>query len=104
MSIVFKPKFPEGFVLPEPPEPARSRTNNSPLSDEEMTRLILLRAMNIPFNAIGKLMKKANGTCCFMVRENELEDQIRQVQGRLIADIMNNKKTTSLSIKQGTQT
>ena len=89
MSLAFKPKFPEGFVQPESPEPVRSRTNNSPWSEEDMTRLIMLRAMRVPFHIIGKLLKKANGTCCFMVRENGLEAQILEIQEDLIKEVMN---------------
>jgi len=91
MSLIFKPKIPLDLILPVLIEPVRSRLNNSPWSDKDMTRLILLRAMNIPFGTIGKMLKKANGTCCFMVRENELEDQIKEIHERLIASIMDNK-------------
>tara|TARA_R110000868_G_scaffold61189_14_gene186089 strand:- start:1001 stop:1300 length:300 start_codon:yes stop_codon:yes gene_type:complete len=91
MSLVFKPKIRAALILPVPIEPPRSRLNNSPLSEEDMTRLIMLRAINIPFSTIGKLLKKANGTCCFMVRENELEGKIKELQERLIESIMDNK-------------
>ena len=88
MSIVFTPKIPLDLILPVLIEPVRSRLNNSPWSEEDMTRLIMLRAMNIPFGTIGKMLKKANGTCCFMVRENELEGKIKEIQESLIESIM----------------
>jgi len=91
VSILFKPKFSVDFI---PPAPTKSmiakkpKTDASPWSIDDLTRLVLLRAMNVSYKKIGKLLHRSPATCAWMVHDRMLGEEIKEIQGSLIEGIM----------------
>jgi hypothetical protein len=110
MSILFKPKIKDSYadLMPVPIEvPIVSRkkytegvvtksslakepkTDYNPWSPADIERLIQLRGVNISYNNIGKLLGRSPATCAWTVCDKLLRSEIKDVQKKLIEEIMN---------------
>ncbi len=90
MSIIFKPKIKDNYaglvaasVLAKKP-----RTNYNSISDADLHRIVCLRAMNVSYNNIAKLIRRSANTCAWHVHDKMLFIEINQLQQKLISEIM----------------
>ena len=90
MSIVFVPKIKDSYAN----VPARSvlakkpKTNYNSISERDLKRIVCLRAMNVSYNNIAKLIHRSANTCAWHVHDKMLFIEINQLQQKLINDIM----------------
>lgn len=90
MSIIFVPKIKDSYEN----VPARSvlakkpRTNYNSISERDLKRIVCLRAMNVSYNNIAKLIHRSANTCAWHVHDKMLFIEINQLQQKLINDIM----------------
>ena len=90
MSIIFVPKNKDSYAN----VPARSvlakkpRTNYNSISERDLKRIVCLRAMNVSYNNIAKLIHRSANTCAWHVHDKMLFIEINQLQQKLINDIM----------------
>jgi len=90
MSIVFVPKIKDSYAN----VPARSvlakkpKTNYNSISERDLKRIVCLRAMNVSYNNIAKLIHRSANTCAWHVHAKMLFIEINQIQQKLINDIM----------------
>jgi hypothetical protein len=89
MSIIFKPKIKESYNVPAKSVLAKQpRTNYNPITELDLLRIVKLRAMNVSYNNIAKLLHRSSNTCAWHVHEKMLMIAINQRQQKLINDIM----------------
>jgi hypothetical protein len=90
MSIIFVPKIKDSYAN----VPARSvlakkpKTNYNSISERDLKRIVCLRAMNVSYNNIAKLIHRSANTCAWHVHDKMLFIEINQLQQKLINDIM----------------
>ena len=90
MSIIFVPKIKDSYAN----VPARSvlakkpKTNYNSISERDLKRIVCLRAMNVSYNNIAKLIHRSANTCAWHVHDKMLFIEINQIQQKLINDIM----------------
>ena len=90
MSIIFVPKIKDSYAN----VPARSvlakkpKTNYNSISERDLKRIVCLRAMNVSYNNIAKLIHRSANTCAWHVHDKMLFVEINQIQQKLINDIM----------------
>lgn len=89
MSIVFVPKIKESYNVPTKSVLAKQpRTNYNPITELDLLRIVKLRAMNVSYNNIAKLIHRSSNTCAWHVHDKMLFIEINQLQQKLISEIM----------------
>ena len=93
MSIVFKPKIKASYAsVPAASVVAKQpKTAYNPISDQDIERIINLRAMNMSYDKIAKLIHRSPNTCAWHVHNRSLFIDVNQRQQKLINDIMEGK-------------
>ena len=91
MSLIFKPKIPEGYVRGTPTKSTRlkaPKTNRKPWSPEDIQRLEQLRVLGVSYSDIGKLLKRSPATCTWMVHDLDLGLSIANLRAMVIDEVM----------------
>ena len=93
MSLVFKPKIPERFVKPVGIE-KNKHTSVNPFTKDEINLLVELRALNMPYEACGKILKRCAGNCSHTVFRLKLYSRIDNKREKLINGVLDESPNT----------
>ena len=89
MSLVFKPKIKESYNVPAKSVLAkRPLSTSNPITEADLARIVKLRALNVSYNDIAKLIRRSANTCAFHVHDKMLFIEINKRQKRMIAEVM----------------
>ena len=89
MSIVFKPKIKESYNAPAKSVLAkRPLSNSNPITEVDLARIVKLRALNVSYNDIAKLIHRSANTCAYHVHDKMLFVEINERKKIMIAEAM----------------
>ena len=91
MSLIFKPKIPERFIKPVGIE-KNKHTSVNPFTKDEINLLVELRALNMPYEACGKILKRCAGNCSHTVFRLKLYSRIDSKRQKLIDEVLDESK------------
>ena len=94
MSIVFIPKIAFSFdllkptnVTGKPKSPKALRQYNS-WTDKDLTLLVNLKSVGMSYRNIAKILHKSQDSCSVAMSRNELQSAYKDIQAKLVAEIM----------------
>ena len=89
MSLVFKPKIRDTYSVPARTViEKRPLSTSNPITEVDLARIVKLRALNVSYNDIAKLIRRSANTCAFHVHDKMLFIEINKRQKRMIAEVM----------------
>ena len=89
MSLVFKPKIRDTYSVPARTViEKRPLSTSNPITEADLARIVKLRAFNVSYNDIAKLIRRSANTCAFHVHDKMLFIEINKRQKRMIAEVM----------------
>ncbi len=89
MSIIFVPKIKESYNVPAKSVLAKQpRTNYNPISELDLKRIVCLRAMNVSYNNIAKLIHRSSNTIAWHVHDKMLFVEINERKKKQIEEAM----------------
>lgn len=97
MSIVFKPTIPESFdslknippvVIAVKPKSPKALREYNPFSAKEISLMVNLRAIGVPYKEIARLLHRSSCACSNTLSRYDLKNTYQAIRANLIDDIM----------------
>ena len=89
MSLVFKPKIKGSYNTPAKSVLAkRPLSNSNPITEVDLSPIVKLRALNVSYNDIAKLIHRSPNTCAYHVHDKMLFVEINERKKKMIAEAM----------------
>ena len=97
MSLVFKPKIKESYNVPAKSVLAkRPLSTSNPITEADLARIVKLRALNVSYNDIAKLIRRSANTCAFHVHDKMLFVEINERKKKQIEEVMSDEQSNQL--------
>jgi hypothetical protein len=91
MSLVFKPKIRDTYSVPARTViEKRPLSTSNPITEADLARIVKLRALNVSYNDIAKLIRRSANTCAFHVHDKMLFVEINERKKKQIEEAMSN--------------
>lgn len=91
MSLVFKPKIRDTYSVPARTViEKRPLSTSNPITEVDLARIVKLRALNVSYNDIAKLIRRSANTCAFHVHDKMLFVEINERKKKQIEEVMSN--------------
>jgi hypothetical protein len=91
MSLVFKPKIRDTYRVPARTViEKRPLSTSNPITEVDLARIVKLRALNVSYNDIAKLIRRSANTCAFHVHDKMLFVEINERKKKQIEEVMSN--------------
>jgi hypothetical protein len=89
MSLVFKPKIRDTYRVPARTViEKRPLSTSNPITEVDLARIVKLRALNVSYNDIAKLIRRSANTCAFHVHDKMLFVEINERKKKQIEEAM----------------
>ena len=95
MSIVFTPKIAVSYAslkteapIVVAPVPAKRAYVSNPWSEDEIDKMVQLRARGVSYRDIGKLLHRNRESCSNTISRLDLRDRYMLIRAELISEVM----------------
>jgi hypothetical protein len=97
MSLVFKPKIRDTYSVPARTViEKRPLSTSNPITEVDLARIVKLRALNVSYNDIAKLIRRSANTCAFHVHDKMLFVEINERKKKQIEEAMSDEQSNQL--------